>query len=109
MLDIQFIRDNPDQVTEKSEQKGYEVNVDELLRIDGERRQLLGSIEELRRRRNENADKMKGGQPTLDLIEEGKRIKVELAQADDHFKGIDEHFEKLLKAVPNMSFDFVPV
>ncbi|HTH71902.1 MAG TPA: serine--tRNA ligase [Candidatus Pristimantibacillus sp.] len=110
MLDIQYIRDNPEQVQEKSKQKGYDINVGELLRVDEERRGLLTAIEGLRKQRNDNADKMKGGgQPSPDLIEEGKRIKAELAQAEERFAGIDQHFSKLLKAVPNMPLDYVPV
>ncbi len=110
MLDIQFIRDNPELVQEKAKQKGYEVNVGDLLAADGERRGLLGSIEELRAQRNANADKMKGGgQPSQELIDEGKRIKSALAEAEEHFKGVEEHFVKLLKAVPNMPLDYVPV
>lgn len=109
MLDIQFIRDNAEVVKEKSKQKGYVVEIDQLLEIDEKRRALLTSIENLRARRNENADKMKGGRPEPELIEEGKRIKAELAEAEERFKGVDEQFGKLLKAVPNMSLDYVPV
>ena len=38
MLDIQFIRDNPKLVEKKSEEKGYSVNVGELLKLDADRR-----------------------------------------------------------------------
>jgi seryl-tRNA synthetase len=109
MLDIQFIRENPELVEEKSKQKGYKVDVGELLRVDEERRGALGHIESLRQKRNENADKMKGGQPTPDLIEEGKRIKVELAEAEERFKAVEEAHVALLKDVPNMPLDYVPV
>ncbi|HEV7454729.1 MAG TPA: serine--tRNA ligase [Candidatus Saccharimonadales bacterium] len=109
MIDIQFIRDNPDLVTEKAKQKNYPVDVPELLRLDAERRELLGKLEALRGRRNDNADKMKGGKPESDLIEEGKRIKGELVEADAHFAGADEQYQTLLRSVPNMPLDYVPV
>ena len=38
MIDIQYIRDNPEIVKEKSKQKGYPVDIDELLRLDIERK-----------------------------------------------------------------------
>jgi seryl-tRNA synthetase len=38
MLDIQFIRDNPDLVSEKSIQKGYVVDIPQLLELDGQRK-----------------------------------------------------------------------
>ena len=53
MLDIQFIRDNPDLVAEKSKQKGYQVDIQQLLGFDGKRRQLLQQVEDLRRQRND--------------------------------------------------------
>jgi seryl-tRNA synthetase len=49
MLDIKFIRENPQLVTEKSKQKGYDVDVDQLLGFDKKRSELLQQVEELRR------------------------------------------------------------
>src|SRR5260370_36665978 len=111
MLDIQFIRDNPEAVETKSKQKGYEVDVQKLLQLDEERRNSLPSVEALRRQRNENADKIKqaGGKPDEALIHQGKLIKMELAQVEEQLAGIEEHYEKLLKAVPNMPLDDVPI
>ena len=40
MLDIQFIRENPELVAEKSKQKGYDVDITQLLGFDKERREL---------------------------------------------------------------------
>lgn len=110
MLDIQFIRDNPNLVQEKSKQKGYEVDVDELLRADEKRRGLLTDIEALRQKRNDNADKMKqGGKPDQGLIDEGKRIKQELSELESAFAEADERYQSLLEKVPNMPLDDVPV
>ena len=49
MLDIQFIRENPELVATKSSQKGYKVvDVTELLNVDSDRRKKLTELEELR-------------------------------------------------------------
>lgn len=109
MLDMQFIRDNPEEVAEKAAQKGYRVDIVQLLQLDEERRSLLSSVEALRAKRNENADKMKGGKPTPELIEQGKLIKAELAQAEEQFAGVEEAYQKLLAEVPNMPLADVPV
>jgi seryl-tRNA synthetase len=109
MLDIQFIRDNPELVQEKAKQKGYEVNIPKLLEVDGERRELLNQVESLRAKRNENAAKMKGGKPDQSLIDEGKQIKVELAERENLLKETESDWFALLKAVPNMPLDDVPV
>lgn len=109
MLDIQFIRDNPDKVTQRAAQKGYVVDIAQLLQVDEERRSTLAVLEALRARRNDNAEKMKGGKPQPELIEQGKLIKSELAQIEEQFKGVDQQFTELLAAVPNMPLDHVPV
>lgn len=110
MLDIQYIRDNADAVAEKSRQKGYEVDVRRLLELDIERRTRLTQIDELRRRRNEHADSLKaGGRPSDEQIAAGKQIKEELAEREGDLAKIEEQYQAVLKVVPNMPLDDVPV
>jgi seryl-tRNA synthetase len=109
MIDIQFIRENPELVAQKAQQKGYPVDVPALLAADEARRNLLGVVEALREQRNDNAAKMKGGKPTPELVEEGKRIKTELAGHEDKLTEAETAYAKLLRAVPNMPLDYVPV
>ena len=109
MLDIQFIRDNPDLVAEKSRQKGYDVNIGELLELDTERRSKLTQIEELRARRNALSNEMKGQKPSEDQLAQGKQLKEEIAARETELKTIEEKYDGLLRAVPNMPTDDVPV
>lgn len=109
MLDIRYIRDNPDRVQEAARQKGYNVNIRELLSSDESRRELQTKADGLRTRRNEIAGQMKGGKPAPELVEEGKRLKAELAEVEDRLRGVDEEYLRLLKSVPNMSHNDVPV
>ena len=82
MLDIQFIRDNPEEVAKKSEQKNYPVDVHKLLELDGRRRKLLGQGEELRQERNVQAASTKGQRPTDEQIAKGKELKEQLNQTE---------------------------
>ncbi len=111
MIDIQYVRDHPDLVKEKSKQKGYDIDVEKLLLLDGQRRELLQTVETLRAQRNEIADKMKqsGGKPDPAAIEEGKRVKVELAEREGYLETCENEWLTLLKSVPNMPLDMVPV
>lgn len=110
MLDIQFIRDNPDLVQQKSRQKGYEADIQKLLTLDTERRTRLTQIEELRRRRNGQAAELKsGGKPSEEQIANGKQLKEELAQLEASLKAIDVQYDPLLKAIPNIPLEDVPV
>lgn len=109
MIDIQIVRDNPNLVKQKSSEKGYEIDIDKLLKLDGDRRELLQQVEALRARRNENANKMKGGKPEQALIDEGKMIKVELAEREELLNKTEAEFTSLWKSVPNMPLEDVPV
>lgn len=110
MLDIRFIRENPEKVQQNTEEKGYKgLSVVKLLELDSSRRALQQKVDDLREERNANAAKMKGGKPTEDLIDEGKQIKVELAEREEYLRAVDEEFTELLKKLPNMAADDVPV
>jgi seryl-tRNA synthetase len=109
MLDIRFIRGNAARVKEASAQKGYEVNVDRLLELDDERREVLQKAEALRRERNELSDSAKGQRPSEEQITRGKELKTDLAEAEDRLRVLGEEFTNLLKQVPNMPTDDVPV
>ncbi|HYF97226.1 MAG TPA: aminoacyl--tRNA ligase-related protein, partial [Patescibacteria group bacterium] len=111
MIDIQFIRDNPDLVTEKSKQKGVEIDVTSLLKLDEERKELLQTVEGLRQRRNEIAEQIKqaGGKPDQALIEEGRLLKIDLSKREEYLSETEEKWTTLLKKVPNMPTDDVPI
>lgn len=109
MLDIQYIRDNPELVAEKSKQKGYDIDVRHLLELDTERRTRLTQVEELRSRRNALSNSLKAGKPTPEQIEEGKGLKEEIARLEAEIGPMEEQYLTLLKSVPNMPLDMVPV
>jgi seryl-tRNA synthetase len=109
MLDIQLIRDNPQCVAEKSKQKGYQVNIDELLELDTQRRTKLTQIEELRARRNTQAAELKQGRPTDEQIAHGKQLKEDLAGHEKDLARIEDRYHELLRQVPNMPLEDVPV
>lgn len=109
MLDIKYIRENPETVQEKARQKGYSVDVSSLLKLDDDRRELQTKTEEIRQKRNALADEVKKGKPTPEQIEQGKQFKTELAELEDRLRVIDDEFMLALKKVPNMPLDFVPV
>lgn len=109
MLDIQFIRENPELVTQKSKQKGYEVDVRLLLNIDDERKKLQYQVELLRQQRNEFVESLKGNMPSEDLILKGREIKEKLADLEPKLVAIETEFKAVLKTVPNMPLPSVPI
>jgi len=96
-------------VAEKSRQKGYEVDVTQLLGFDKERRDLLRQVEELRQSRNNLTAQNKGQKPTEEQVIKGREIKDKLGDLEHKLAAIDKEFTELLKKVPNMPTDDVPV
>ena len=109
MIDIQFVRDNPELVKEKSEQKGYPVDVTRLLELDEQRRDLLTQVEAKRAERNQLTDSMKGGKPTDEQIAAGKELKETITGLESQLAPVEEAFTDLLKTVPNMPLADVPI
>lgn len=113
MLDIQYIRENAALVQKKTIEKGYDINIAQFLELDAERRSLLQQVDELRARRNENASKMKsavgGGRPEQGLIDEGKEIKMELAERERYLETTEKQWRTILQTIPNSTFDDVPL
>lgn len=109
MLDVKFIRDNLELVKKSTREKGYKIDVEEVLELDDKRKKELGRVEELRRERNEIAAKMKGGKPAADLIVTGKKVKEELATLEKDLSETEEKYTNFLKTIPNVIFDDVPL
>ena len=109
MLDIQYIRDNPELVTEKSKQKGYKVDVGQLLKVDEERRNALAELESVRAERNEHSSSLSAGKPTVLQIEKGKELKDKVAVLEQKLAPLEQDFLLLIKAIPNMPLEDVPV
>lgn len=109
MVDIQFIRDNAALVKEAAKQKNISVDVDQLLELDHKRRELLQEVEKLRKARNETSAQMKNGQPSPELIAEGRRIKDTLVELESELNPTQEQYEQLLLDIPNVFSEDTPL
>jgi seryl-tRNA synthetase len=108
MLDIRYIRENPEIVAKKAASKGYKVDVPRLLAVDEERRELQTQVDELRAKRNEISGKMKGGKPEQSLVDESKQLKIQLAERETYLTNTEKEFTELLWQIPNVTSDDVP-
>ena len=109
MLDINFIRENRADVERAIKEKRYKISLSDLLKLDDERREILKKVEDLRREKNEVASKMKGGKPSPELIEKGKKIKESLSLDEKKLSELETDLKTRLKSVPNIIFDDVPL
>ncbi len=96
MLDIKFIRENPEKVKKACRAKKEEVDIDRLLKLDKEYLKLLQKLEELRHKRKEVSKKPpeKGATP--------KYSKEELKKYEEETRKVKEERDKLLLEIPNL-------
>ena len=118
MLDIKFLRENPDIVKQNIKNKFQDAKlplVDEVIELDVEKRRVLREVEELRSSRNKYS-KMIGalmGQGKRDEAEEMKKKVTEnaaqLAEDEAKVAEIDTKIQKIMMIIPNIIDPSVPI
>ncbi len=101
MLDIKFIRENPDKVKQGCQKKQADVDIDKLLEIDKKRRELLQEIEGLK------AEQKKVSGKDQSQIEKAKELKSKIKEIEPELSKIEEEFNKLMRQIPNVPLDDV--
>jgi len=113
VLDIKFIRENPDLVKESIRKKGDVDCIDDILKLDERRREILQKVEVLKNRRNvvsaEIGKLKKDGKDASSAIAEMEDVKNQIKVLDDELRQVEESLNKLLLQVPNIPHPTVPV
>ena len=110
MLDINFIRANRDLVQHSITEKMYKnIDLDKLIALDDQRKTTIKEVESLRKERNQNTDSMKGKKPSQEQVAIGKELKEKITVLETKLAKEESEFKNLLKAVPNIIFDDVPL
>lgn len=109
MLDIKFIRENSEEIKKAIKNKNINLNIDELLQIDKERRGFISRIDELQIVKNKLAKNTKGQKPTIEQIEEGKKIKNKIAEIEKEFREVEKKYLDLMIKVPTIPSEDTPV
>ena len=109
MLDINYIRANRQKVEDAIHNKAYDIDLDEVLQLDDERKSLSQKIDSLRQERNQISAQMKNGKPDQKLISRGKELKSELSELESKLAEVEPSYLAKLKLIPNVPEDDVPV
>ena len=111
MLDVKFIRENPELVQSDAAKKGYDISIKDLLKQDETRRKLKTKADEIRKNRNAINEEIKQakGKPDASLIEKTKQLKNELQLIEEEFFQAQEKFDELIQIVPNILGSDVPL
>jgi seryl-tRNA synthetase len=104
MLDLKFIRENTDLVRQAIANRHDKAPLDEILKLDNERRQKITQLEELRRSRKQTSKERQA-----EAAEEGRALRVKIRELEDSLKTIEENLNNLLLMVPNIPQADVPI
>lgn len=113
MLDIRFIRANPEVVKAGLEAKGAEAMISDFLDKDHLRRDKLQEVEHARHLKKQLSDKVsqlkKAGLAADDQIAQSRDMDLQLAEMQADLKTLDDDLERLLMGLPNLPDDTTPI
>ena len=112
MLDIKLLRQNPDIVREAMLRRGISVALDDILRMDEDRRRTQHEMEQMRAGQNraseEIARKKKAGEDTSQLLQELKQISDCIKDSEERLRSLENDLRECLLMLPNIPHESVP-
>lgn len=113
MLDMKFVRENPELVMDAMRKRNANVNLDEFLELEKKRRELTLQVEALKSQRNaasQEIGKMKKAGENADAqMAEVRSLGDKIAEDDKELKDIEARLKEILMTIPNMPAADTPV
>jgi len=113
MLDLKFIRENPDAVKKSIKDRNLKLDLESLVKLDDSRRKALAELEDLRAQKNKANDEisalLKAKKDAQARIASMKKTAERTDELEESLKGINAELDKLLLAIPNIPHSSVPV
>ena len=112
MLDLKLIRNDPERVRDGLRKKGAGVDIDELLRLDEQRRQIIVEADKIKNERNtvsqQIAELKKAGLDASDKILAMREVSRAIREHDERLGSIEAQIDQRLWVTPNLPHDSVP-
>ena len=105
MLSLDFIRANKSKVIEAAKNKNRQIDIETILKLDNQRRELIQKIQILREERNKTSHQ----KPDEKTIKRGREIKEELKKFEENLSKITIELDSLVSYVPNVPLPEVPI
>ena len=113
MLDLKFVRNNPEVVKEALQKRHMSMSLDHFLKQEEERRKLLFEVETLKARRNSVSEEVgrlkKNGEDAESLVLEMREVGQAIKDLEEKSTDIVQGMEKVLYEIPNIPHSSVPV
>ncbi len=107
MIDIKYLRENPEVVKNNCKIRRANVDIDALLDLDRDYTNLLQEIEVLRSERNRLANQ--GSSPSEEVVLKGKELKNVISEKEEELKSIIKERDDLLRKIPNLTHKDAPL
>ncbi len=105
MLDIKFIRENIELIRQNCANRFVKVDLDELLKIDEEKRSIQKEIESLRAQRKSQSK----GKPSEEDMLKLRKMGDEIALLENKISDLEPKYLDLLLKIPNLTHSETPV
>lgn len=113
MLDMKFVRENPDAVVAAVKKRNGNLDLTEFLALDKERREIVQSVEQLKKQRNDASQeigKLKKAGQNADVQQAAVRaLGEDIAKQDEKLGVIEQKLKAILLTIPNIPAEDVPV
>jgi len=113
MLDPKILRENPEKIRKMLNDRNVDFPLDELIKLDKSRRDLIIKTDELRKKRNEIsieiAKRKKVNQDATSLIEQMQKTSQILTDLETEQSQIESNYTKLALTIPNLVDESVPI
>lgn len=112
MLDLRFVRENTEVVAEALKKRGKDISLDEFIKLDEERREILYEAEQLKHKRNTVSAQIgklkRAGEEASEIISEMKEVSNKIKDYDERLNEIEDSLSSILLGIPNIPHESVP-
>ena len=113
MLDLKTIRSNPEKIRAGLKKRDSKVNIDEIIELDRDKRELISRVNLLKEERNKVSGEIgrlkKEKKDAREIILEMKKVSQEIKDFDVQIKEMEEKLHHILLEIPNLPHGSVPI
>jgi seryl-tRNA synthetase len=113
MLDPKVLREEPEKIRAMLKARAVNFDLDALVNIDKQKRELIIKTDDLRKKRNdislEIGKSKKEGKDTSSLLDQMKNVSTELERLESEQNKTESQYAKLAFTIPNLIHESVPV
>ena len=109
MIDIQLIRNSPDEVRDAMRRRNEDAPLGRIVELDADRRSAIVEADELRARRNEVSREIgRTRERPQELIDEMRQVSARIRTLEETIRTLESEVNALLLSIPNIPLDDVP-